>query len=134
MLLQQLLFKNNEDERSLPPLASSPGAAHKTLATGTGRKKANPPLRSKGARLQNLKCPTPRNSLAFSGNLRSWQITNNQKPLRVRILNPKPRVTEQAWLLWGELKRKVVGSPRSHPELPLLWRPHIAARDSSSVC
>lgn len=39
MLLQQLLFKNNEDERSLPPPASSPGAAHKTPATGTKESK-----------------------------------------------------------------------------------------------
>lgn len=42
-----------------------------------------------------------------------------QRPLRVRILNPRPRVTEQAQLLWGELKRKVVGSPTSYPKLPL---------------
>lgn len=45
-------------------------------------------------------------------------------------MNPRPRVTGQAWLLQGELKRKVVGSPTSHPELPLLWRPHKAAKTS----
>lgn len=100
-----------------------PGAAYKTPAMGG--KKANPPSRSKGARLQNLKCSTSRNSLVFSGDLRSWQITNNQKPLRVRILNPRPRVTEQAWLLWGELKRKVVDSPGVPSRAPsALEAPH----------
>lgn len=113
------------------------GAAYKT-PTMRG-KKANPPSRSKGAGLQNLKWSTPRSNLASSDDLRrSWQITNKrflapQRSSRVRILNPRPRDTEQAWLLWGKLKRKVVGLPRSHPELPLLWSPPKTARNFSSV-